>query len=380
VPFSKAELSHYARHLILPEVGLEGQEKLKEAKVLLVGAGGLGAPAALYLVAAGVGRIGIVDADTVGTSNLHRQVLFGTKDVGRPKLAAAADRLHDLNPHVQVDLHETTFRASNAHDLLKDYDILLDGTDNFPTRYLSNDVAVLQGKPNVHASIFRFEGQASVFDATRGPCYRCAYPCPPPPGLVPSCAEGGVLGVLPGILGTIQATETLKLILGIGEPLVGKLLLVDALSMEFTQLRLSKDPACPLCGPNATIRELVDYEEFCGMPSAEGAHQATAGDITPPELAVRIKGAEAPLLVDVREPWEAEIARLPESVLIPLADVVARARELPQDRDIVVYCYSGSRSGRAVSLLQQMGHTRVRNLAGGITRWTDEVDGSLARY
>lgn len=377
---TKEELSHYARHLILPEVGLKGQERLKEAKVLLVGAGGLGAPAALYLAAAGVGRIGLVDADVVGRSNLHRQVLFGAKDIGRPKLAAAKERLADLNPHVQIDVHETTFRASNAHDLLADYDILLDGTDNFPTRYLSNDVAVLQGKPNVHASIFRFEGQASVFDATRGPCYRCAYPRPPPPGLVPSCAEGGVLGVLPGILGTIQAAEALKLILGIGEPLIGKLLLVDALGMEFTTLRLAKDPACQLCGPQRTQRELIDYEEFCGVPSAEGASHTTSVDITPPELAERLRAAETPLLVDVREPWEAQIASLPGSLHIPLADVPARARELPLDRDIVIYCYSGGRSGRAVSLLQQMGHTRVRNLAGGITRWTDEVDASLARY
>src|SRR5438067_2002100 len=283
---SREEMAQYARHLIMPEVGVKGQEKLKDAKVLLVGAGGLGSPAALYLAAAGVGRIGLVDSDVVDRSNLHRQVLYGQRSVGKRKLDAAAERLSDLNPHVAIDKHETFFRADNAHDILRDYDIILDGTDNFPTRYLCNDVAALQGKPNVHASIFRFEGQASVFDARTGPCYRCLYARPPPPGLVPSCAEGGVLGVLPGIMGSIQAVETVKLILGVGEPLVGRLLLFDALSMEFTTLQLQKDPNCPLCGKSPTLTELIDYEEFCGVPSAkEGARHALADEVTATELA-----------------------------------------------------------------------------------------------
>lgn len=378
---SRDEMAQYARHLIMPEVGVKGQEKLKDAKVLMVGAGGLGSPAALYLAAAGVGRIGLVDSDVVDRSNLHRQVLYGTRDVGRPKLAAAADRLRDLNPHITIDTHETLFRAQNAHDLLRDYDILLDGTDNFPTRYLANDVAALQGKPNVHASIFRFEGQASVFDARKGPCYRCLYAKPPPPGLVPSCAEGGVLGVLPGIMGSIQAVETVKLILGVGDPLLGKLLLFDALAMEFTTLQLQKDPNCPLCGKSPTIRELIDYEEFCGVPSAkEGARVVDADEVTATELAAALRGPSPPLLLDVREPWEAELASIPGAVLMPMNTVPERANQLPLDRDIVVQCHSGIRSARIVQLLRGLGFARARNLVGGIGAWSEEVDASVPRY
>lgn len=376
---SRDELTHYARHLIMPEVGLKGQERLKAAKVLLVGAGGLGSPAALYLAAAGVGRIGLVDNDVVDRTNLQRQVLFGAKDVGVSKLKAAKTRLEDLNPHVQVDAHETLFTAANAHDLLRDYDILLDGTDNFPTRYLANDVAFFQGKPNVHASIFRFDGQASVFDARRGPCYRCLFRQPPPPGLVPSCAEGGVLGVLPGVMGTIQAVEAVKLILGVGEPLVGKLLLFDALSMEFTTLRTRKDPTCPLCG-TGEIQELVDYEAFCGLPAREGAHVAQAGDEDPRGLADALASPAPPLVLDVREAWELDIARLPDVLHIPLGDLPARASEVPLDRDVVVMCHRGGRSAKAVALLNGLGYRRARNLAGGIDAWAGEVDASLARY
>lgn len=378
---TRDEMAQYARHLIMPEVGVKGQERLKDAKVLLVGAGGLGSPAALYLAAAGVGRIGLVDSDVVDRSNLHRQVLYGQRSVGKPKLQAAAERLTDLNPHVTIDTHETYFRAENADDILRDYDIILDGTDNFPTRYLCNDVATLQGKPNVHASIFRFEGQASVFDARKGPCYRCLYAKPPPPGLVPSCAEGGVLGVLPGIMGSIQAVETVKLVLGIGEPLIGKLLLFDALSMEFTTLQLQKDPSCPLCGKSPTQRGLIDYEEFCGVPSAkEGARQAEADEVTATQLAEALRSERPPLLLDVREPWEAELASIPGAVLIPMGSVPERANQLPLDRDIVVQCHSGMRSARIVQLLRSLGFSRARNLAGGISAWSEEVDPSVPRY
>ncbi|HEX2021454.1 MAG TPA: molybdopterin-synthase adenylyltransferase MoeB [Candidatus Thermoplasmatota archaeon] len=373
-------LTRYARHLILPEVGVKGQEKLADSSVLLVGAGGLGSPAALYLAAAGVGRIGLVDDDVVDRSNLHRQVLFGEKDVGRPKLKAARERLLDLNPRVEVDAHQTLFTSANADDLLRDYDVLVDGTDNFPTRYLANDVAVLQGKPNVHASIFRFEGQASVFDATRGPCYRCLYRKPPPPGLVPSCAEGGVLGVLPGILGTIQAAETIKVLLGVGEPLIGRLLLFDALRMESTTLQLRKDPECPLCGADPTITGLVDYEAFCGLPAREGAVARREDDATPRELADLLASRAPPFVLDVREPWEAQIASIPGSVLVPLRDLAARAEEVPRDREVIVVCRSGARSAQAVALLRGLGHARARNLAGGILAWADDVEPALARY
>ena len=376
---SHAEIRHYSRHLILPEIGLRGQEKLKKAKVLMIGTGGLGAPAALYLAAAGVGTLGLVDFDVVDESNLHRQVLFSRADVGKRKTQAAAERLQDLNPHIQIVPHEARFEASNAMGLAKDYDVILDGTDNFPTRYLANDVSVLLGKPNVYASIFRFEGQASVFDAKRGPCYRCLYAKPPPPGLVPSCAEGGVLGVLPGIMGSIQASEAIKLIVGKGDPLIGRLLLFDALAMEFTELKLQKDPKCPICGPDATIQELIDYEEFCGirgeeMPAPEGIPTMGAA-----ELAERLAKKDV-VLIDVREPHEADIASIAGGRLMPMGEVPARAAEIPQNEDVVLYCHSGARSGRTVQFLQTLGFKRVWNLAGGIDAWSEEVDPSVPRY
>ena len=346
----------------------------------MVGTGGLGSPAALYLAAAGVGRLGLVDFDVVDRSNLHRQVLFGVSDVGRPKLKAAQDRLEELNPHIQIDTHEARFEAHNAHDLLKDYDILVDGTDNFPTRYLANDVSVLQGKPNVYASIFRFEGQATTFDARKGPCYRCLYPQPPPPGLVPSCAEGGVLGVLPGIMGSIQAVEAIKLITGQGTPLLGRLLLFDALQMEFTELSLRKNPDCPLCGPKATIKELIDYEEFCGIRGEEAPVPQSEDDMTVQELKKRLDGREGVVLIDVREPHEAEIVSLPGAKLIPLGQVLERASEIPLDRDVVVHCHHGGRSAKAVQALRGLGYRRIRNLAGGIDAWAEEIDPSLPRY
>lgn len=377
-PLTRAEVERYARHLILPEVGLKGQERLKAARVLLVGTGGLGAPAALYLAAAGVGQLGLVDFDIIDRSNLHRQVLFTAEDVGRSKVKAAAARLAQLNPHVDVQSHDTRFTAANAHEILRDYDLIVDGTDNFPTRYLANDVAVLQGKPDVYASIFRFEGQASVFDAKRGPCYRCLYAKPPPPGLVPSCAEGGVLGVLPGIMGSIQAAEAIKLVVGHGEPLVGRLLLLDALTMEFTRLRLAKDQKCPLCGPNATIKELIDYEAFCGV-AADASLDEGVPTIGARKLAERL-AKEDVVLVDVREPAEAQLASIPGGTLIPLGEVAARASEIPQDHDVVLYCRSGVRSAQAVQLLRTLGFRRVWNLAGGILAWADEVDPTVPRY
>lgn len=376
---SKDEVAQYARHLILPEVGLAGQERLKAAKVLLVGTGGLGAPAALYLAAAGVGTIGLVDFDRVERSNLHRQVLFSDADVGRRKVDAAAERLRALNPRIDVHAYDARFTSQNAHDLLSDHDILVDGTDNFPTRYLSNDVSVLQGKPNVYASIFRFEGQASVFDAKRGPCYRCLYARPPPPGLVPSCAEGGVLGVLPGVLGSVQAAETIKLILGRGETLVGRLLLVDALTMEFTTLRLAKDPDCPLCGPRATRRELIDYEEFCGIRGEEEEVPEGTPLVAPRALAERLARKDV-VLVDVREPHEVDIGRIPGGRLVPLGEIAARAHELPQNEDLVLYCRSGVRSAKGVRLLQALGFRRVWSLDGGILAWADDVDPSVPKY
>jgi molybdopterin/thiamine biosynthesis adenylyltransferase/rhodanese-related sulfurtransferase len=377
---SSGELLRYSRHLILPEVALAGQRRLKAAKVLLVGAGGLGSPLALYLAAAGVGHLGIVDFDLVDLTNLQRQVLHGTGDVGRPKLASAQDRVRNLNPHVDVRAYETRLTSANALEILADYDVVIDGTDNFPTRYLVNDACVLLGKPNVYGSIFRFEGQASVFATGEGPCYRCLYREPPPPGLVPSCAEGGVLGVLPGLVGTIQATEAIKLILGIGEPLIGKLLLVDALTMRFRTLKLRRDPTCPACGTRE-IRELVDYEAFCGLP---GAHEASPADgvaqITPSELARRLRNGDDVDLVDVREPYEWDIARLPGARLVPLHEIVAALPTFEQTRDIVVYCRSGMRSAQAARELAAAGFRRVWNLAGGILRWSDEVDPRIPKY
>ena len=379
-PLSSDEVLRYSRHLILPEVALGGQRKLKAARVLLVGAGGLGSPLGLYLAAAGVGHIGIVDFDVVDLTNLQRQVLHGTKDVGRPKLESARERVKDVNPNVEVETYETRLTSANALEILRDYDLVIDGTDNFPTRYLVNDACVLLGKPNVYGSIFRFEGQASVFATAVGPCYRCLFREPPPPGLVPSCAEGGVLGVLPGLIGTIQATEAIKLILGAGEPLIGKLLLVDALTMTFRTLKLKKDPECPACGTHE-IKELIDYEAFCGMPGSHDA-QVTAGvpGIEPAELSARLRqGAELDL-VDVREPHEWEIGRLPNARLVPLGTLVAALSTFDPAREIVLYCRSGVRSAQAVRQLQAMGFRRVRNLTGGILRWSDEVDSSVPKY
>ncbi len=377
VALTHAELVRYSRHLLLPEVGTEGQRKLKAARVLLIGAGGLGSPAALYLAAAGVGTLGIVDFDVVDVTNLQRQILHGTSDVGRSKLASAIDRLHEVNPHVQVEAHDTRFTAANALDLVRRYDLVVDGTDNFATRYLVNDACVLSGVPNVYGSIFRFDGQASVFCTTDGPCYRCLYPDPPPPGLVPSCAEGGVLGVLPGLVGTLQATEAIKLILGIGEPLIGRLALVDALNAQWRTVKVRRNPSCPACGTR-TLTALIDYEQFCGITAA--VVEDAVPEITPRELADRYALGVDQLVIDVREPHEAEIARLPTSQLIPLATLGAAIPDLPRDRDIVVQCRSGARSAKAVRQLQAAGFYRVWNLVGGILRWSDDVDPGVAKY
>ena len=378
------EVQRYSRHLIMPEVGVEGQLKLKAGSVLCIGAGGLGSPAALYLAAAGVGRIGIVDFDVVDFSNLQRQVIHGTSDVGRSKLASAKDRLHGLNPLITIDTYETALSSKNALDLFKPYDVILDGTDNFPTRYLTNDACVLLGKPNAYGSIFRFEGQASVFATKNGPCYRCLYPEPPPPGLVPSCAEGGVLGVLPGVIGTIQATEAIKLIMGIGEPLVGRFLIYDALRMKFRELKLKKDPDCPVCGTHPTVTALIDYEQFCGVaPAAEPAMTATqdnATEIDVVELKRKMDAKEDFFLLDVREPNEYQIGKIPGSTLIPLGEVPQRYQEVPKDREVVVHCKMGGRSARAAAFLRQQGFTNVKNLKGGILDWSDKVDPSVPKY
>jgi len=373
---SHDELLRYARHLTLPEVGVEGQRRLKAARVLLVGAGGLGSPAALYLAAAGVGTLGLVDADRVEVTNLQRQVLYGDGALGRPKLEAAEARLRDLNPHVRLELHPLRLVSANALDVLRGWDIVVDGSDNFPTRYLVNDACALLGLPYVYGSIFRFEGQVSLFDAARGPCYRCLFADPPPPELVPSCAEGGVLGVLPGIVGTLQALEAIKWILGVGEPLLGRLVLVDALRMRFRELELRKDPGCPLCGERPRIRELIDYEAFCGV----GGRDARP-EITPRELRERLReGTQAPQLVDVREPFEWDIARLEEARLIPLGELPGRLGELDPAREVVTICHHGVRSLRAAEVLAGAGFRGVRSLAGGIDAWAREVDPGLARY
>ncbi len=374
------ELQRYARHLTLPEVGIEGQRKLKAARVLCVGAGGLGSPLALYLGAAGVGTLGLVDFDVVDVTNLQRQILHATADVGRPKLRSAADKLRAMNPYVALRTFETRLTRENALEILGGFDLVVDGTDNFATRYLVNDACVLLGKPNVYGSVFRFEGQASVFSTRGGPCYRCLYPEPPPPGSVPSCAEGGVLGVLPGLVGMIQATEAVKLILGKGEPLVGRLLLVDALSMRFRELTLRRNPECPVCGDRPTVRELVDYDEFCGV---RGEAPAPAGEELPEvqveELKRRRDAGDGPLILDVREPYEARICSL-GGVLIPLGELPARAGELDPSRELVVLCRSGVRSARAVGFLRQAGFARARNLAGGILAWAERIDPRMARY
>ncbi len=384
ITLSPDELRRYQRHLTLPEVGMEGQKKLKAASVLLIGAGGLGSPLALYLTAAGVGRLGLVDFDVVDETNLQRQVLHGTKDVGRSKLASARDRLLDLNPYVQLDLHEIRLTSDNALALLADYDLVADGTDNFPTRYLVNDASVLTGTPNVYASIFQFEGQVSVFGMEEGPCYRCLYPEPPPPGLVPSCAEGGVLGILPGFVGTLQATEVIKLLLGIGEPLVGRLLLIDALSTTFRTFKVRKNPACPVCGAHPTLTELIDYEVFCGLPAngaAPSAEQAVP-EVTVHDLKARRDLGQAPFVLDVRKPFEAEIASLGADQLIPVEELADRLDELqaPRDQEIVVHCRSGVRSAQAVRLLHEAGYTHAVNLQGGVLAWSDEIDPTVLKY
>lgn len=378
---SRDEILRYSRHLLIPEVGLEGQRKLKNSSALIIGTGGLGSPVALYLAAAGIGRIGLVDYDVVDSSNLQRQVIHGTSTIGKLKVDSARDKLIDLNPDIQVDLYNEPFTSENALRIARDYDIILDGTDNFPTRYLTNDVAVFLGKPNVYASIYRFDGQASVFFAKEGPCYRCLFPEPPPPGLVPSCAEGGVLGVLPGTIGTIQATEALKVLLGIGEPLIGKLLLYNALDMTFDFVKLKKNPNCRVCGPNADIKELIDYEEFCGVPSHDHEEgSAGAGlDITVHELAERVKTNHLKLL-DVREPHELEISALPNATNIPLGQLAARLSELDTADEMVIFCKSGGRSARGLELLASAGFKKVKNLKGGINAWAKEVDPTLPLY
>ncbi len=372
-----AEVLRYSRHLLLPEVGVEGQRRLKGARVLLIGAGGLGSPAALYLAAAGVGTIGLVEFDLVDVTNLQRQILHGTAALGRPKLASAVERLHDLNPHVRVEPVAERLSSANALDILGRYDLVVDGSDNFPTRYLVNDACVLLGKPLVYGSIFRFEGQVSVFDAKRGPCYRCLYSEPPPPGLVPSCAEGGVLGVLPGIIGSLQALEAIKLLLGVGDSLVGRLVLFDALRLRFRELALRKDPDCPVCGPAPTVTALIDYEAFCGIGGI-AAHPEL--EISPVELRGALDGAAPPLVLDVREPHEFEIVHLEGSHLIPLRELPARLAELTARREIVALCHHGMRSLQAVELLRGAGFGGARSLAGGIDAWAAEVDPALARY
>ncbi len=376
---TKDEYARYSRHLILPEVGLEGQKKLKAARVLMIGTGGLGSPLGLYLAAAGIGTIGLVDFDVVDESNLQRQIIHGTKDVGRPKIESAQDRLKDINPNVKIEAHETRLTSENAIELFKDFDVVVDGTDNFPTRYLVNDACVLTGKTNVYGSIFRFEGQATVFDATRGACYRCLYPEPPPPGLVPSCAEGGVLGVLPGIVGTIQANEVIKVILGAEGILLNRLLLFDAWKMKFRELKLKKNPDCPICGTNPTITELIDYEEFCGLNLPNDA--PVLEEITAAELSELIKNDKEVQIIDVREPFEVEIAEIPHTKLIPLGEVVKRAKEIDQSRTAIIHCKAGGRSAKAIQALQESGYKgKLLNFKGGITAWSDEVDSSVPKY
>ena len=384
---SNNEIARYSRHLLLPEVGMEGQQKLKAARVLCVGTGGLGAPLAFYLAAAGIGTLGLVDFDVVDESNLQRQIIHSTADVGRPKIDSAADKLQALNPHMKIVKHETMLTSQNALEIIKDYDIVADGTDNFPTRYLVNDACVLSGhKPNAYASIFRFEGQASVFATEDGPCYRCLYPEPPPPGLVPSCAEGGVLGILPGLLGVIQATEVIKLILGKGESLIGRLLLVDSLAMRFRELKLRKNPDCPVCGTHPTVTKLIDYQQFCGIapePKADSVNgtpvQNGIPQVTAVELKKRLDNNDDIFVLDVREPHEYQIANL-GAKLIPLGDLPARAGELDKDREIIVHCKSGGRSQKAAEFLAQNGFKKIWNLAGGITGWSNDVDPTVPKY
>ncbi len=380
---NQEEILRYSRHLIMPEVGMDGQEKLKNASILLIGCGGLGSPLSMYLSAAGVGRLGLVDFDLVDFTNLQRQVAFGTQDVGRPKVEATKDRIQSINPNVQVTPYRAKLSSENVMDIFKEYDIIIDGTDNFPTRYLVNDACVFLHKPNVYGSIFRFEGQATVFWADKGPCYRCLYPEPPPPGMVPSCAEGGVLGILPGTIGLLQATEAVKLILGKGDPLIGRLMLYNALDMKFREVKLQKDPECPVCGENPTIKELIDYEQFCGIGLGhEEAAVETNGlvEISAQELKQKIDKKEKFVLLDVREPHEYQIAKIPGSKLIPLGEVMKRARELDTADDIVVHCRSGARSAKAIHELQKLGFKRLKNLKGGILAWSREIDPSVPQY
>ena len=378
---STQEIARYSRHLIMPEVGMEGQKRLKAASVLLIGAGGLGSPLGLYLAAAGVGRLGLVDFDVVDFSNLQRQVLHGTADVGRPKLHSAKDSLQRINPEVRLDLYETHLTSANAFDILKPYDIVIDGTDNFPTRYLVNDACVLLGKPNVYGSIFRFDGQASVFYPGKGPCYRCLYPEPPPPGEVPSCAEGGVLGILPGLIGCIQATEAVKLLLGQGSPLVGRLLLYDALQMSFREFKVRRNPKCPICGDNPTIEALIDYEQFCGIRGQEAAVAATAAsEITVDELKKRLDRREAVYILDVRNPEEYQICKIAGSTLIPLPSLPQRLNELDRDKEMVVHCKSGMRSQKAIQFLREQGFKKLIDLKGGILAWADRIDPTMPKY
>ena len=385
---SREELARYARHVILPDVGIDGQRRLKAARVLLVGAGGLGSPAAMYLAAAGVGTIGIVDSDAVDASNLQRQILHATADTGRPKVESAKDRLRAINPNVSVEMHHARLTSANALAILERYDVVVDGADNFPTRYLVNDACVLLGKPNAFGAIFRFEGQASVFGAKTGPCYRCVYPEPPPPGLVPSCAEAGVFGILPGVIGTIQATEAIKLILGVGETLAGRLLVYDAMRMAFRELKVPKDPDCPVCGLHPTVRTLIDYEAFCGGQTAAepppDAAPSVPGHVDPiitvDELKARWDRGDRPFLLDVREVVEHQLVRLEGAVLMPLGELIARQHELDPDREIVVYCHHGNRSGRATAYLRHNGFPHARNLRGGIEEWAVKIDPSLPRY
>jgi adenylyltransferase/sulfurtransferase len=377
---SNEEIRRYSRHLILPEFGMEGQRKLKQGSVLLIGTGGLGSPLALYLAAAGVGHIGLVDFDIVDESNLQRQIIHGTSTLGIRKTESAKMRLRDLNPHIDIATYDVQITSDNAFDLIRPYDVIVDGTDNFPTRYLTNDACVMLGKPNVYGSIFRFEGQATVFSPKHGgPCYRCLYPEPPPPGLVPSCAEGGVLGVLPGVIGTIQATEAIKLLTGIGEPLIGRLLLYDALAMRFRELKLRRNPDCPVCGDHPTVTELIDYQQFCGI-SPEEAHRDATIEMTPAEVADWLHSDNPPFLLDVREPNEWEICHIPGAVRISVNELAERMNELDSAVEMVVYCRSGVRSARAVELLRQAGFRKVKNMAGGILRWSDEVDPSVPKY
>ena len=380
--FSQNEIQRYSRHLIMPEVGMTGQKKLKSASILLIGAGGLGSPLGLYLAAAGIGRLGLVDFDVVDHSNLQRQVLHTTADVGRPKLQSAAEHLQAINPEVALDHYETHISSANAMELMEPYDIVIDGTDNFPTRYLVNDACVLLGKPNVYGSIFRFDGQASVFHPPHGPCYRCLFPEPPPPGMVPSCAEGGVLGILPGTIGVIQATEAVKLILGTGKSLIGRLMIYDALDMTFREMKIRRNPECPLCGENPTIKELIDYEQFCGIPSQQEDTSLSEPnwEINVSDLHAQIQGDPKPFILDVRNPVEYEICKLPESVLIPLSQLPQRTGELDPDKEIIVHCKTGQRSAQAVEFLRQAGFQKVKNLLGGIEAWAEEIDADMPTY